>query len=145
MRTLAIATFAIATPLSAAAADAAAQACTGEAARARKVAASAVKAGESVAWSDRTLAVRLDVAGTGAVCWVDVAGKVQKLAIGEPRQNADVGKAQACAGEASQIRRLPLSAVREEWWSEGPGGALWVRLTVSGHKADCRIDAAGEV
>ena len=118
------------------------QACAGEAAQKRDVRMSAVRVAGKARWANGSSVIRLKVDGESAACWLNRHGKVRKVVFGE-----GVGPAveQACAGEASQIKDVPMRAIRTKWAFEGPKRQAWVRLDVDGHKGDCHVNKHGEV
>jgi len=118
------------------------QACAGEASQIRNVPMSAVRVGHVAHWADGSAAIKLKVGHAQAACWVSRRGEVQLVSFGK---GVPMHQEQACAGEASQIRDVPMSAVRSKWAFSGPDGTAWVRLKVDGKAADCRVSGSGEV
>ncbi len=118
------------------------QICVSEASRMKNVPASEVRIVGKVAWADGSSVVRLEVKGKLSACWLNPGDEARAMVFA---QGVAPGMEQVCAGEASLIKDVRMSAVRLGWAFEGPGGQAWVHLNVDGQPADCHVNKDREV
>ena len=118
------------------------QACAGEVIRIRHINMDSVRIDRQVRWGDGSAAVRLSWGDTHGTCWIGGDGNIEQMTFDE---GVAPGREQACAGEASLIGGVPMSAVRSIWSAEGPGGSAWVLLRLKGKQADCHVSGSWEV